>query len=74
MPWKLFTQNRDVPDTLPLAMNYDTKREAVAAACEVIAYSRHSKVLYIENPTGERIGLPTIEAEYRTRRLHDDTD
>jgi hypothetical protein len=58
MAWKLRTLDQTVTPFLESGKDYDSKDDALNAACELLD---HVKVLRVEGPDGEQIELPEIE-------------
>jgi hypothetical protein len=59
--WKLHTRNENVRPPLPGSQHFDSQEDALEAAYRLMATQLHTKVLYIEGPSGERIEYSEIE-------------
>jgi Bacterial RNA polymerase, alpha chain C terminal domain len=60
--WKLNTRNENVRPPLPGSQYFESQEDALVAACKLMATQLHTKVLYIDGPSGERIEYAHIEA------------
>jgi hypothetical protein len=65
MKWKLYTRDESVSPPVESSEQHDSMEDAFEAACELMGppiRQLHVKVLYIEEPDGNRIGFEEIEA------------
>jgi hypothetical protein len=70
MKWKLFTRDEKVSPAVVSSGPHDSKEDALKAACELIGppiKQLHVKVLYIEEPDGNQIGLEKIQEWCKAR-------
>jgi hypothetical protein len=73
MKWKLYASDENVrpPADGPHTEQYDSKDDALEAAWQMIygpTGNRHLKILYIEEPDGNRIEAAEIRAWFKALR------
>ena len=67
MSWKLHTRDENVRPPLSGSQHFESQEDALEAACKLMTTQLHTKVLYIEGPSGERIEYADIEAWCKAR-------
>jgi hypothetical protein len=72
MKWKLFTRDENIRPPIEgfERQQHESKNAALQEACALIRMRLHTRVVYIEEPDGNRI-FPTEIAAWRPVRGHE---